>query len=361
MRRGLTLGKYAPFHQGHQMVIETALAEVDELIVMIYDSDLIEVPLPVRAGWIKSLYPAVTVIEAWDGPDGYGDTPEIMHVQESYILKKLNGLPITHFYSSEFYGDHVSRALNAVDRRVDEPRRMVPISGTQLRADYYSGREYLSDTVYTDLIVKACFLGAPSTGKTTLASALAEQYDTQWMPEYGGEYWLQNHVGRRITLEQFEEIAPEHNRREDALVALSRRYLFCDTSPITTYMFAKDYHGCAGPVLTKLAREAEKRYDLFFLCDTDIPYADTWDRSGDQKRQWFQRQIVGDLAERRTPYFVLQGDLESRIGQVGNVLKQFRKFGNIANICHLRTPEDRVPCQSQSGTRKGSPYRICDL
>ncbi len=36
-RVGLTLGKYAPLHQGHQLVIETALAEMDRLIVIIYD------------------------------------------------------------------------------------------------------------------------------------------------------------------------------------------------------------------------------------------------------------------------------------------------------------------------------------
>ncbi len=36
-RVGLTLGKYAPLHQGHQMVIETALAEMDHVIVVIYD------------------------------------------------------------------------------------------------------------------------------------------------------------------------------------------------------------------------------------------------------------------------------------------------------------------------------------
>lgn len=34
---GLTLGKYAPFHRGHQFVIETALAECDRVQVIIYD------------------------------------------------------------------------------------------------------------------------------------------------------------------------------------------------------------------------------------------------------------------------------------------------------------------------------------
>ena len=332
MRRGLTLGKFAPFHRGHQMLVEAALAEVDELVVMVYATDVTDVPLQVRAGWIRALYPTVRIIEAWDGPDGYGDTPEICGEQETYILKKLGGLRVTHFYSSEFYGDHVSRALDAVDRRIDEARSAVPISGTALRADYFAGREYIAPQVYADLITKVCFMGAPSTGKTTLARVMAEQHKTVWMPEYGAEYWLEHQVDRRITLEQFEAIAPEHNRREDTLTLESRNYLFCDTNPITTYVFAKDYHGCAGPVLTRLAREAERRYDLFFLCDTDIPYAETWDRSGDQKRKWFQNQIVGDLAERRVPFFRVSGPLEERVAQVNTILRQYHKFSNVLDI-----------------------------
>ncbi|MDP3957092.1 MAG: AAA family ATPase [bacterium] len=349
MRRGLTLGKFAPFHCGHQALLETALAEVDELVVMVYTTGVTDVPLQVRAGWIRDLYPTVRIIEAWDGPDGYGDTPEIRSEQETYILKKLAGLRITHFYSCEFYGDHVSRALDAVDRRVDKLCSVVPISGTALRADYFSGREYIAPRVYADLITKICFMGAPSTGKTTLARAMAERHNTVWMPEYGAEYWLEHQIDRRITLEQFEEIAPKHNLREDALTLQSRKYLFCDTNPITTYVFAKDYHGNAGPVLSRLAIEAEKRYDLFFLCDTDIPYANTWDRSGDQKRRWFQNQIVGDLGERQIPFFTVSGGLEQRIGQVNGVLRQYRKFGNVLDIRQDSAATDCVRSEKTIG------------
>jgi HTH-type transcriptional regulator, transcriptional repressor of NAD biosynthesis genes len=34
---GLTLGKFAPFHKGHQYMIETALSETHHVIVVIYD------------------------------------------------------------------------------------------------------------------------------------------------------------------------------------------------------------------------------------------------------------------------------------------------------------------------------------
>ncbi|MGF1939291.1 MAG: adenylyltransferase/cytidyltransferase family protein [Nostoc sp. ChiQUE02] len=50
---GLTLGKYAPLHKGHQFVIETALAEMDEVLVIIYDCpEVTAIPLTVRARWL---------------------------------------------------------------------------------------------------------------------------------------------------------------------------------------------------------------------------------------------------------------------------------------------------------------------
>ena len=126
---GLTLGKYAPFHKGHQFVIETALAEMDEVSVIIYDApETTAVPLTVRSNWLKQLYPQVNVIEAWDGPTAVGNTPAIKKQHEDYILNELNVTDITHFYSSEFYGEHMSIALNAQNRLVDPNRQIVPIS-----------------------------------------------------------------------------------------------------------------------------------------------------------------------------------------------------------------------------------------
>src|SRR5690606_27511512 len=59
-RIGLTLGKFAPLHRGHELLIETALGEVEHLIVLVYDCpETTPVPLGVRAQWIRDLYPSV--------------------------------------------------------------------------------------------------------------------------------------------------------------------------------------------------------------------------------------------------------------------------------------------------------------
>ena len=333
---GLVLGKYAPFHKGHQLVLETALRETARVICLIYDTPISDAPLQVRAGWIKRLYPqaALTVIPCWDGPDGYGLDPENEKRQNDYILKvlreRLRGQRITHFFSSEPYGASVARALGAKDCRVDEARARVPVSGTQIRANPFQHRASLAPEVYSDLITRVVFMGAMSTGKTTLAQTLAARYQTAWMPEYGREYWETHQKNRRIDLAAFDAIATGHLEREDRLIMEANKYLFVDTNAITTYVFAQDYHGRAPALLTTLAQKAQTRYDLFFLCEDDIPYDNTWDRSGDQKRHWFQRMVIADLAERRIPYIRLRGSLEERIAKVTAILARFRKFHSLA-------------------------------
>ncbi len=69
-----------------------------------------------------------------------------------------------------------------------------------------------------------------------------------------------------------------------------------------------------------------------FVCDTDIPYEDTWDRSGDVNRRIFQQQIVNDLIIRKIPFFLVQGELETRVQYVKRVLEKYRKYENLLDL-----------------------------
>jgi NadR type nicotinamide-nucleotide adenylyltransferase len=333
MTVGLTLGKFAPLHRGHQLVIETALAEVDHLIVIVYDApETTTIPLPVRAGWIRDLYPAAAVIEAWAGPTQVGDTEPIKIRHEGYVLDALRDHPsITHFFSSEFYGEHMSAALGAEDRRVDQDRVRIPTSGTAIRDDPYAHRHLIDPLVYRDLITKIVFLGAPSTGKTSICEKLAADHGTVWMPEYGREYWEKYEIDRRLTPEQLLEIGEGHLEIEDELLLNANRYLFVDTDATTTYMFALYYHGVAHPRLVELADAARSRYDLAFLCLDDIPYQEQWERSGDTHRWVFQKQTRADLVERNIPYISLPGSLDQRVARVNGVLDGFDKWLSIGD------------------------------
>lgn len=169
-------------------------------------------------------------------------------------------------------------------------------------------------------MLNVVLLGAPSAGKTTLAERLAAEYDTLWMPEYGRAYWDAHQVDRRLTLEQLVEIAEGHLEREEALLARAHGILFTDTNALTTRLFSLYYHDAVHPRLEALANQAERRYDVVLVCDIDIPYDDTWDRSGDVQRNDFQAQVLADLEARRIAYHLVRGDLETRVRQVSAIL-----------------------------------------
>ncbi|MBC3765086.1 AAA family ATPase [Neptunicella marina] len=163
---------------------------------------------------------------------------------------------------------------------------------------------------------KWVFLGAPSTGKTTLINALSQQLNTNWVEEYGRDYWLEHQVDRRLTPGQLLHIAQMQNQMEDAAISNANRILLCDTNAFTTWHFALHYHNSALPELSKLASECWTRYQRVIVCDTDIPYDDTWERSGDANRIEFQAFILDYLKQHKIPFTLVSGSVEKRMQQV---------------------------------------------
>lgn len=147
---GFTIGKFAPLHKGHQFLIETALKEMDELYVVVYDTNLIKNSVQERADWIKKLYPNVKIIYAFDSPTQYGLDKESVNIQMEYLSKLIKDIPVTHFYSSELYGEKVADYLKIENRIVDKERINVPISAKIVRTDAKNNTKYLEDFVYKE-------------------------------------------------------------------------------------------------------------------------------------------------------------------------------------------------------------------
>jgi cytidyltransferase-like protein len=153
MIRGFTLGKFAPLHKGHQYLIDFALQQVDELTVVVYAcEELPSCSLQTRIDWINQLYPSLQVIAAPNGPKEVGYSKEITQKHDAYLMKLLKGQKFDSFFSSEPYGEHVSRAFKCKDIRVDQARTDVPISATKIRTNIYMYAEYLSPLVFDSLV-----------------------------------------------------------------------------------------------------------------------------------------------------------------------------------------------------------------
>lgn len=148
---GFTIGKFAPLHKGHQFLIEKALKEMDEFYIIVYETNLINNDIKQRASWIKTLYPKVKILYAYNPPSKYGLDEESIKIQIDYLKSIIKDIPVTHFYSSEKYGEFVAKYMNVIDARVDQERKIVPISATKIRKNTEENRNFLEDIVYYDI------------------------------------------------------------------------------------------------------------------------------------------------------------------------------------------------------------------
>jgi NadR type nicotinamide-nucleotide adenylyltransferase len=325
VKTGFTLGKYAPFHKGHEYVIATALKEVDHVIVIIYNASLVtNIPTRRRADWIHGIFPEVEIIIAEDGPQETGYTPEIIEKQNKYLKKLLEGRNIHSFYSSEEYGYYISKALQCDNRIVDLKRETVPINATKIREikNIRTIKDFVSKCVYDDIKPKYYFIGAPSTRKTTLSKKCASVFYGSYCKEYGRDYWFKFQKDHRLSMRDLENIAIGHNNLEDTVCAQDKDCVFIDTNVITTFSYALYYFGKASSVLIDILQSSLYKYTHLFLCDEDIPFDDTWDRSGPKSRAEIQNITKTVLEQNRLNYVAVSGSLEKRLEKIKTYIQK---------------------------------------
>lgn len=116
---------------------------------------------------------------------------------------------------------------------------------------------------------KIVVIGPESTGKSTLCQLLSEHFDCPWVPEYAREYLLQN--GMKYNYDDLLEIAKGQLRTEDAVNAGSDKpLLIIDTDMHVMKVWCEFVFGKVHSYI--LEQIKERRYDLFLLCNIDLPW-----------------------------------------------------------------------------------------
>jgi HTH-type transcriptional regulator, transcriptional repressor of NAD biosynthesis genes len=160
-------------------------------------------------------------------------------------------------------------------------------------------------------VKRVCLLGAESTGKTTLARALAESYATAWNPEYGRAYTeLRPDPEAPWTTDEFTHIARVQCWYEDCLAGTAQRLIFCDTDAFTTELFHEVYlleptHAFADLV--------QRPYDLFLVCGLDVPWRHDGIREFDEQRHWMHERYLERARASGTPWVLLEGPHDERL------------------------------------------------
>lgn len=131
--------------------------------------------------------------------------------------------------------------------------------------------------------------GPESTGKTTLAKALARHFRAPWLPETARLY--AEEVKRELTAADSELIAKRTTAATDAALESNPPLLLLDTDLISTVVYVRHYYGPCPAWIEEAARA--RRADLYLLCAPDLP----WTADGVRDRP-AQRQELFALFEK---------------------------------------------------------------
>lgn len=308
-RTGVTIGKFLPPHRGHRFLIETALAQVEQLTILVCQRDDDFVSGELRLTWLREMFPEadVRVVD-----DFYLDD------RDSVLWARLTldwlGFRPDAAFTSENYGVLWAHYMECAHVQVDLGRVHVPTSATQIRADVWNNWHFLDAPVRAHFAKRVVVLGAESSGTTTLCLDLAAHFNTVWVPEYGRDYCADRSIFGDYDWRsgEFEHIAREQNRREEALAREANRVLICDTNSWATRLWHWRYLGAFSPLVDDIAR-AHRRADLVLLTDASIPFVQDGLRDGERIRGEMQLKFVDELQRQSVSWALVSGSREERL------------------------------------------------
>ena len=187
-------------------------------------------------------------------------------------------------------------------------------------------------------LIKIAVIGPESTGKSTLCELLAQHYDTQWCPEFSREYLLTH--GTDYTYDDLLYIAKGQLAMEDEyiqstvnsqrstvnagsqLIAHSSKLLFVDTEMYVMKVWCEFVFGnCHRWVLDQII---ERKYDLYLLCNTDLPWVkDELREYPDLVTRDKLYHIYKDIMiNQSTPWVDISGDYDERLQKAIKAIDQ---------------------------------------
>jgi len=313
MRRGLVIGKFYPPHLGHKFLIDTATASCGQVDVVVCVRPDQTIPGPMRVRWLQEMCPAVNVLEVEDICDD--DNSE----RWAQYVKQILGRTPDIVFTSEDYGVPFAKYLGCEHVLVDRARSKFSVSGTLVRNEPFKFWEFLHPCVRAHYVRRVCVLGAESTGTTTMARELAKELSTVWVPEYGRDYAesklpvvdQNRHPSYEWKSKEFEHIAIEQAKREDAIAREANRVLICDTDALATSVWHERYMGFRSQAVERIARS--RSYDLYLLTDCDIPFEQDGTRDGEKVREWMTQRFEEQLEFFGRKWMKLSGSRATRL------------------------------------------------
>lgn len=295
-RHGLLIGKFYPPHLGHAKAIRQAAEQCDRVSVLVEASAAESISLGDRVAWLRAEHSGVDVIGVrCDAPLDVADE-RIWTAQVAVMaaaLRQRSSVPVDAVYCGDAYGAGLAQRFDAKWVPLERDGR----SSSAIRADLAAGWDDLAPATKAGLTTRVVVVGAESTGTTTVSHQLTEHNRerggvwarTQWVAEYGRDYtdikWHADGAGRPLdelvwTAADFDAVATEQARREEAAARVGSPLLVCDTDAFATAIWERRYLGPDARSGQPWA--AVPRRDVYLVTDHEgVPWLDDGMREGD--------------------------------------------------------------------------------
>lgn len=197
-------------------------------------------------------------------------------------------------------------------------------------------------------IIRIVIFGPESTGKTTLATQLADYYKTVCVPEYAREY-LQKKWDKYQGVCDIDDMLPiayGQTKLENDSALKANKFLFCDTNLLVTKVFSEMYYNFCDSLLDKAARTHQ--YDFYFLTDIDVPWEKDDIRDSPDGREAIFTVFKESLIQNKKPFITLSGDKETRLKKAVSILDELAIAKEIGIASHdfLQIYAHGIPLQN---------------
>jgi NadR type nicotinamide-nucleotide adenylyltransferase len=175
-----------------------------------------------------------------------------------------------------------------------------------------------------ETIKKIVVIGPESTGKSTLCAKLADHYNTLWVPEFAREYLEKNgpdyNYENLLTIAKGQIDLEEENSRKLSVIN-NHHSLFIDTDLYVMKVWSEFvFNKCDNWILNRIA---ERNYDLYLLCDTDLPWVeDVLREYPDEKIRKKLFHFYKDImVNQYTPWCIISGNYKERFEKAVNFIE----------------------------------------
>lgn len=320
---GFIGGKFLPLHQGHIYVIIAASNYVDELYVILSssknrDRELCErdgikyMPAEIRLSWLGEAMNDLENIKIVHIEDDQWDN-NYNWEEGANKIKEAIGKPIDYVFSSETeYNDLFQKYYpTAKHIIVDDKRKTITISSTELRKNIYDNWDKLPNCVRSYFTKKVVIVGTESCGKTTLAKKLAKFYNTGYVQEVGRDYCKK--YSNLLTKEIFNQIAMDHALLQVKKLEGGNKIIFIDSEATITQYYLDMYFSKEN---FKLIEEIIKLqgYDLVIFLEPDIEWIpDGFRFAGKEEQRMNNNKKLKEMYKERGINFVsIKGNYSQR-------------------------------------------------